>query len=268
MNRCSKIENWHVRRLADPVEIDAFLGQDRWYAAYAVGDLEPGFFEQSRWVGADLNGALCSLALLFEGLDPPVLFLMGEPVGITMILGTALRPDGAMFLCRETHLPALRAHYLTPEVEAMLRMTLSAGDFRPVTTYGVERLGPGYAGELARLYASAHGNAFSPYQLALGVFYGFKHRGQLVSAAGTHLVARKMRIAAVGNVCTYPEHRGHGYATRCTSAVCADLLAMGLDVVLNVAQDNADAIHIYQKLGFRMCCPFMEGIAVRKKGSQ
>jgi ribosomal protein S18 acetylase RimI-like enzyme len=193
---------------------------------------------------------------------------MGEPVGIAMILGTALRPDGAMFLCREEHLPVLRAHYVTPEAEAMLRMTLSAADFRPVTAYGVDRLGPGYAGELARLYASAHGNAFSPYQLALGVFYGAKQRGQLVSAAGTHIVARKMKLAAVGNVCTYPEHRGRGYATRCTSAVCADLLAMGLGVVLNVAQDNADAIHIYQKLGFRVHCPFVEGIAIRKKGGQ
>ena len=261
----SKIESWNVRRLVAPADIAAFLEQDRWYAAYAIGDLEPGFFEQCRWFGADLNAELRSLALLFEGLDPPVLFLMGEPIGITMILGTALRPDKAMFLCRDVHLPALRAHYLTSEAEAMLRMTLVTADFRPVTAYGIERLGPGYAGELARLYASAHGNAFSPYQLALGVFYGLKHRGQLVSAAGTHIVARKMRIAAVGNVCTYPEHRGQGYATRCTSAVCADLLAMGLNVVLNVAQDNADAIHIYKKLGFQVYCPFMEGVAIRRR---
>jgi predicted GNAT family acetyltransferase len=75
-------------------------------------------------------------------------------------------------------------------------------------------------------------------------------------------------VAAVGNVCTYPEFRGQGCATRCTSAVCADLLAMGLDVVLNVAQDNADAIHVYKKLGFHAYCPFVEGIATRKIGGQ
>lgn len=257
-----------MHRLINPVEIEGFLQRDRWYAAYAIGDLEPGFFEQSRWFGADLNGELSSLALLFEGLDPPVLFLMGEPLGVTMILGAALRPETVMFLCREAHLTALRAHYVISQVEAMLRMTLSPADFRPVTNYGVERLGPGYASELARLYASAQGNAFSPYQLARGVFYGVKQRGELVSAAGTHLVARKMKMSAVGNVCTYPQHRGQGYATRCTAAVCADLLAMGLDVVLNVAQGNADAIHIYKKLGFRVYCPFVEGVATRKKCSQ
>ena len=260
----SKIETWQVRRVADIVEIGDFLERDRRYAAYAIGDLEPGFFEKCRWFGADQAGELRSLVLLFEGLDPAALFLMGEPLGVSMILGTALRPDTVMFTCRDSHLTALQAHYQTSEVEHMLRMTLCPADFRPVSTFGVERLGPGYVSELARLYESAQGNAFTPFQLAQGVFYGAKHRGRLVSAAGTHILARTMGVAAVGNVCTYPEYRGQGYATRCTSAVCADLLATGVDVVLNVARDNADAIHIYEKLGFQAYCPFVEGIAVRK----
>jgi len=264
----SKIETWQVRRLADRAEISTFLERDRWYAAYAIGDLEPGFSERCHWFGAVLAGELRSLILLFEGLDPPALFLMGEPVGLTVILGTALRPESVMFTCREAHLPALQTQYQTSGIDHMLRMTLSPADFCPVTAFGVNRLGPGYVGELARLYDSAQGNAFTPFQLAQGVFYGVRHHGRLVSAAGTHIVARTMGVAAVGNVCTYPEQRGQGYATRCTSAVCAELLGFGLDVVLNVAQDNADAIHIYRKLGFQVYCPFVEGIAVRKRGGQ
>jgi ribosomal protein S18 acetylase RimI-like enzyme len=257
-------EGWHVRRLVDSDEIIRFLENDRMYAAYAIGDLEPGFFEQCQWYGSRLAGQLRSMVLLYEGLEPPALFLVGEPLGIAMILRAALRPEQVMFTCRELHLPALRAHYHTGEIDYMLRMTLSANDFRPVAALGVERLGPGYAGELARLYAIAQGNAFSPFQLARGVFYGVKHKGQLVSAAGTHLVAPTMGVAAVGNVCTYPEYRGRGYASRSTSAVCADLLAMGLMVVLNVNRNTADAIHIYNKLGFKAHCPFVEGIAARK----
>jgi len=80
LRRMCQMERWRVRRLADPVEIAAFLEQDRWYAAYAIGDLEPDLFEQCHWFGADLGGQLRSLALLFEGLDPPALFLMGEPM--------------------------------------------------------------------------------------------------------------------------------------------------------------------------------------------
>jgi ribosomal protein S18 acetylase RimI-like enzyme len=258
------MDSWRVRRLTEPVEISTFLEQDRWYAAYALGDLEPGFFEQCQWFGADVQGELRSLALLFEGLDPPALFLMGESVGIALILGAVLRPAAALFICSESHLPALKAHYRTGEVDAMLRMTLAASDFHPVNAPGVERLGPGYAGELARLYDCAHGNAFGPYQLAQGIFYGIKEEGRLVSAAGTHLVAKTTKIAAVGNVCTYPEQRGRGYATLCTSAVCAELLGMGLDVVLNVERGNAPALHVYQKLGFCVYCPFVEGIAARQ----
>ena len=264
----SKLETWQVRRLTNPAEIATFLERDRWYATYAIGDLEPGLSERCLWFGAALAGELRSLVLLFEGLDPPALFLMGEPVGVTVILGTALRPETVMFTCREAHLPALQANYQTSGIDHMLRMTLSPADFQPVTAFGVNRLGPGYVGELARLYDSVQSNAFTPFQLAQGVFYGARHRGRLASAAGTHIVAHTMRVAAIGNVCTYPEQRGRGYATRCTSAVCAELLAAGLDVVLNVAQDNADAIHIYEKLGFKVYCPFVEGIAVRKKGGQ
>jgi len=260
----SLLGTWRVRRLTDRVDIRALLEQDRWYAAYAIGDLEPGFYEQCRWFGAEIAGELRSLAMLFEGLDPPALFLMGEPLGLTMILGAALRPELVWFTCREAHLAALQTHYQTGAIDPMLRMTLLPADFRSVSVIDVERLGPGYAGELARLYASAQANAFSPYQLARGIFYGVKQRGQLVSAAGTHLVARTMGVAAVGNVFTYPEHRGKSYATCCTSAVCMDLLEMGLDVVLNVAHDNADAVHIYEKLGFQVYCPFVEGVAVRK----
>ncbi len=240
------------------------MEQDRWYAAYALADLEPSFFEECRWYSADLAGESCSLALLFKGLDPPALFLMGEPVGIGTILEATLQPDRVQFTCRECHLSTLQAHYMTGDIDYMLRMTLSAADFRPVSSSGTERLEHSDASELARLYASAPGNAFSSYQLAQGVFYGIKHAGRLVSAAGTHIVAHKAGLAAVGNVCTYSEHRGLGYATRCTSAVCADLLEMGLEVVLNVAQENADAIHIYQKLGFQVYCPFVEGMAKRR----
>jgi ribosomal protein S18 acetylase RimI-like enzyme len=264
MGRAEPREGWHVRHLVDPHDIVSFLEDDRSYAAYAIGDLEPGFAERCQWYGSELAGQLRSLALLYDGLEPPALFLVGEPLGITLILRAALRPERVMFTCRDVHLPALRAHYHTGEIDYMLRMTLSARDFEPVTVVDVERLGPGYAGELARLYASAQGNAFSPFQLARGVFYGVKHKGQLVSAAGTHLVAPMMGVAAVGNVCTYPEHRGRGYATCSTSAVCADLLAMGLMVVLNVHRDNAHAIHVYNKLGFKAYCPILEGIAVRK----
>jgi predicted GNAT family acetyltransferase len=47
-----------------------------------------------------------------------------------------------------------------------------------------------------------------------------------------------------------------------TSAVVAELLQLGIrDVILNVNQDNATAIRIYERLGFERYCPFLEGPA-------
>ncbi|QLQ05804.1 MAG: hypothetical protein HZY76_06825 [Anaerolineae bacterium] len=46
-----------------------------------------------------------------------------------------------------------------------------------------------------------------------------------------------------------------------TSAVTADLLAAGLDVVLNVHENNNHALRIYQRLGYQIHCRFIEGPA-------
>jgi len=258
---------WRIRELTSKDEILAFLEQDRFYAAYAIGDLEPDLFAYCQWFGAEEEGFLRSLALLFTRLDPPVLFIMGEGAGLSVILGSALRPSQAYFTFLEEHIPFLEGPYRLAPPRSMLRMKISAEDFRPVkgsvVKLGVERLA-----DLERLYENASQEgiimAFNSYQLAQGVFYGVEADGQLVSAAGTHIVAPTYRMAAVGNVFTHPDYRGRGYATVCTSAVVEELLGRGLDVVLNVGEDNTPAISIYRRLGFRLHCRFLEALGYRK----
>ncbi|HIP97141.1 MAG TPA: GNAT family N-acetyltransferase [Anaerolineae bacterium] len=254
---------WQARRLTDKSEILSFLESDRWYAAYAIGDLEPSFFAQCQWYGAEADGNLQALAMLFTGLEPPVLFVMGEVPGLSVILGSVLRPARVYITCRQEHLPAVCAFYNLGTPERMLRMVLRPSDFHPVPGK-VTRLSPAYTKELERLYSLGKGNAFSPYQVAQGVFYGIEKKGRLVATAGTHLVASTYGIAAVGNVFTDPAHRKQGYGTVCTSAVVEELLARRLDVVLNVSATNTTAIHIYQRLGFGTYCQFIEVVGVRR----
>jgi GNAT superfamily N-acetyltransferase len=259
---------WRVRKLDDKDEILAFLRQDRFYAAYANGDLEPDFFPQCEWFAAGDGERIQALTLHFTGLDPHALFTIGAGEGLTLILGSALRPERVYFTGRSEHLPAIQAFYSLGEIKQMLRMTVPAQDFQPVTGQAL-KLGPGYSRELKRLYSLGEGRgesviAFSPYQLAQGVFYGVEKRGRLIAAAGTHLVAPNYGVAAVGNVFTDPDYRGQGCATLCTSAVTRVLLSQGMDVVLNVQEGNDDAIHIYEKLGYRPYCRFIEALGVRK----
>ena len=118
---------------------------------------------------------------------------------------------------------------------------------------------------LHALYALGGGDAFSPTQVTQGVFYGVEQDGRLISVAGTHLVSDAYSVGAVGNVMTHPDHRGHGYATLATRAVCAELIRRGIKtIVLNVRQDNAPAIRMYEKLGFVRYCPFYEGVIERR----
>ena len=154
--------------------------------------------------------------------------------------------------------------YTWEKARPMWRMVVEAGRFRPVKGRCV-RLTVEHSGQIEALFAQGEGFAFHPAQLEQGVFFGLLLQDQLVAIAGTHLVSPTNRVAAVGNVLTHPRHRGKGYGKATTSAVVVELIERGIrDVVLNVAQDNTPAIHIYQKLGFERYCPFFEGWAVAK----
>jgi ribosomal protein S18 acetylase RimI-like enzyme len=255
---------WNVRRLDDPTEILTFLERDRFYAAYAIADLEPGMFQHTRWYLAEANGQARSLALLFTALDLDALFLMGDTVGLTVILGSALRPRRVYASAASEHLPALRAFYRLGQPAHTVRMVLDIQAFR-LAKGKTLRLTPAYARQLERLYSMAQGHAFSPYQVAQGVFYGVTDKDRLVSTAGTHIVSETHGIAAVGNVFTHPDYRRQGLGTLCTSAVVQELLARRIQsIVLNVHEGNDVAFRIYQRMGFKEHCRYVEVLAERR----
>jgi predicted GNAT family acetyltransferase len=152
-------------------------------------------------------------------------------------------------------------------------MVLDAGAFTPPDLAMARRILPEQADLLSALYrhAAEPGEevvAFSPWQIAHGVFYGVWDGGELVATAGTHVWSTAEKVAAVGNVFTRPDFRGRGYATICTAAVAQEALAAGLDTIaLNVRRDNAPAIHVYEKLGFRRYHLFIEGPGLSREPS-
>jgi len=254
---------WKTAKLTDKPQILSFLETDRLYAAYAIGDLEPAMFAKTTWAGAERDGRMKALALYYTGLKPPALFLMGDANGLRAILEDALCPEWVYLTCRRQHLPMTRDFYELNETIPMWRMVLRPARFRPVEGDCV-RLSRAHSSQLAELYALGGGIAFGPAQVEEGAFYGVLADGQLIAAAGTHLVSPAYGVAAVGNIFTHPNHRRRGYGTACTSQVVEELLAQGLDVVLNVNRENTEAIGIYERLGFRRHCPYIEVIGNRK----
>jgi ribosomal protein S18 acetylase RimI-like enzyme len=261
--------NWRMRELRNPDTIRNYLNTDRLYAAYALGDLESALFPHCRWWLAEPVAAEgdqdWALVLHFDGLTPSVAVCLGEPMGVAVLLAQAPLPDRIYLICRLDHLrPAMRILDL-PSPRLMARMVLEQSRFCPVPRHGVVRQGPENLSSLEALYATGAGagDAFAAYQLANGVYYGICLDGRLVSVAGTHLVAPNEGFGAVGNVFTHPSYRRNGYAAACTSAVCADLLAQDLVIVLNVSTDNIPALRLYERLGFREHCTYYEGTGTK-----
>jgi ribosomal protein S18 acetylase RimI-like enzyme len=258
---------WRCRRLTDRGEIEGFLARDRVYAAYALADLEPPLAPQAAWYGALRGERVCALALLYAGLQPPVLFLMGEPTGLALLLSTTIREREVYVNSLPEHLPIVAAHYSYAEPAEMRRMAVTSLCFRPDPRAGLaERLTPGSQAEIQRLFSASGWSviAFGPDQLSSGSYFGVREGGRLVAVAGTHVVDPVHRLAAVGNVFTHPERRERGYAGACTSRVTEELLRQGMDVVLNVKAGNAPALHVYHRLGYDERLTFYEMPARRR----
>ena len=251
-------------RLTDVARLRSFLCTDRAWADYALGDLEPELFQHTDWYGADEQGALVAVAMIYYGLQPPICFLMGDTRGLDLILAQAVRLAEIGLSVRDEHLPVLDKYYRDNGTWPMWKMALEAANFRSVAGDTFE-ITLADVPDLRALYAFGGGDAFSPEEITRGVFCGIRQDGQLIAVAGTHVVSANGHVAALGNVMTHPDWRGRGLASMVTSAVIARLIDRGVSTIgLSVSRENAAAIRVYEKLGFTKHVAFHEGNAVRK----
>lgn len=255
--------------LHDPAPIRAFLRRDPPLSAYALGDLDPALWPESAFWGALQGGELVTVTLLYRGLTPPVLTAFGAAEGFRATLEALALPAEVYALLLPEYEADFRAFYRLHHPHYEWRMLLEPQAFAPPPLDGVQRLGPQHVEALAALFRQAADPgeeivAFTPSQIARGAFFGVWRGEELLAVAGTHVWARGEGVAAIGNVFTRPDARGRGYATRCTAAVVRQALREGMRwVVLNVRRENAPALRVYEKLGFRRYGAFVEGPALR-----
>jgi len=254
------------------------LNTDPIWAAYGIADLQPHLAGDCRWLAAEgTNGADGradggALALIYSGLEPPVLFTLGDPAALAQLLAEADLPLHIYVSIRQEHLPVVARYYdLSGDTRPMWRMVLADGGAAlnqaradaPVPT----RLTGAQAPDVLRLLA--HGgpfrpDAFSPAQMDQGVFYGIYGGGELLAVGGTHVLDHAGSVAAIGNMYTRPDMRRRGCSAAVLRAVVRDLLAQGIaTVVLNVDQRNPGAQALYLARGFVVHTPYIEGTGAR-----
>jgi ribosomal protein S18 acetylase RimI-like enzyme len=256
-----------VPEIADRAAIRSILRSEPYWSVYALGDLAPGYFEHSEWHAATAGPP--ALVLLYRAVTPPVLFALGPPPAIAALAEEIADPAVHLHV-REEAARALTPFYRPVDLKPMVRMALETSRFERGPEDGTVRLGQADAPRLDRLYADGRETGespdfFFPSMIGRGVFFGIEEGGELVAAAGTHLVVPEEGVGAIGNVYTRRDRRGRGLAGRVTGAVARELLRAGVRwVALHVNRHNSAAIRVYQRLGFVTCCEFVEGLAVRE----
>jgi GNAT superfamily N-acetyltransferase len=238
--------------------ISRILLNDPIWSAYALADLEPDFEPHAEWLVSPH-----AVVLIYHGLTPPLLFATGDPIEAgDLIKHRSI--DECQYALLPNHRNEMSNSLKVIKAIPMWRMVHVRQSFEEMTSDDLRKLTPSDIGSIQRLFSGGldSPDSFLPEQLSIGPFYGFYHRDQLVCIAGVHVVSRTYRVAAIGNVYVHKDHRGSGYARQATGQVVSDLIRQGMDhIVLNVAQENAAAIRVYESIGFRCAMEYTEGTA-------
>lgn len=262
------VPGFRVASLRNHRVIEARLTEDRPFAAYALGHLEPELFRYTEYWAAE--GDLGRATVMHSTALGPVTVTAGDPAAVAAVL--ALHPGprlGYLSTGAPDHVESFqRTHYVT-DVLSMVRMFVGPLTFEDTPTddlHRLRRLRGHDAGRLNALYATEGGpTRYSSDTIDRAIYYGAFQGDQLVSVAGTHVVSPHQSIAMVGNVFTHPRHRRRRLAEQVTAAVTRELLARGCaEVVLTVNPENTPAVAAYTRLGYRQGSAVVEARLQRR----
>ncbi len=162
-------------------------------------------------------------------------------------LAQLLRPGGRAGLALEAP-PTLPAGWTVIHTSLLAQMVWTT--MLPAQEeHAVEDLNLTNIHEMLTLTELTKPGPFGKRTPELGSYWGIHQTGQLVAMAGERL--RLPGYTEISAVCTHPEHRGQGHASSLVSALIRKITRRGDIPFLHVASDNVNAIHLYEKLGFK-----------------
>lgn len=104
--------------------------------------------------------------------------------------------------------------------------------------------------EMLELVAQTEPGPFLRRTIELGDYLGIRRDGVLVAMAGERF--RLEGWTEISAVCTRPDQRGQGLATRLMGALIAGIQGRSERAFLHVMSTNTGAIRLYEELGFRV----------------
>lgn len=158
--------------------------------------------------------------------------LVGTAERVAVVESGAEPPDGWIALSRS----------------AVVQMVDDGVDSRPDAE--AVRLEAADVPEVLDLVARTEPGPFAPRTIEMGTYLGFRQSGRLIAMAGQRF--RPPGWTEISAVCTAPDFRGRGLATRLVLALADDIRRRGEAPFLHVVPSNTKAIALYETLGFRI----------------
>jgi ribosomal protein S18 acetylase RimI-like enzyme len=158
---------------------------------------------------------------------------LAGPAGVVSTAGVAAEPP-----------PSWDVLMRIDGVQLVADGVADAGDAEAVS------LGLADVPDMLDLAARTRPGPFLPRTIEFGGYIGIRRGGVLAAMAGERL--RPPGWTEISAVCTAPEFRGQGLASRLTLAVTAAIRDRGDTPFLHVSADNVSAIRLYSALGFRV----------------
>ena len=104
--------------------------------------------------------------------------------------------------------------------------------------------------KMVQLTSMVYPHYFKPGTARLGDYFGFIENGELVAMGGIRMAMDGYQELSA--ICTHPDSRGKGYASRLSTHLIHHILSVGERPFLHTESDNAAAQHVYEKLGFEL----------------
>jgi ribosomal protein S18 acetylase RimI-like enzyme len=124
-------------------------------------------------------------------------------------------------------------------------------------------LGDDDVDDMLALVELAKPGPFLPRTIELGGYLGLRECGRLVAMAGERL--HPPGYGEISAVCTDPDARKRGLATRLVRAVAAGIEARDETAMLHVLATNHSAIRVYEALGFTVRTQFQAAFVMAPK---
>lgn len=179
-------------------------------------------------------------------------------------LASLVRPQDPVYVLQvpEIHIP--------PELVALKQalcvqmVALAPSAAGEAGAESIVPLGEADAGEMLALATLTEPGPFLRGTGRMGNFFGIRIEGRLAAMAGERF--RFPGYTEVSGVCTHPDFRGRGLASRLSRHVMADIAARGDTPFLHSWKTNHTAISLYERLGFRWRSDVHVAVLVRQSG--